>query len=216
MPKRVTPIITGETYHIFNRGVEKRSVFLTDGDHRRFYNTLIYYQNSNVTTRYSFRVRKSLAKEAKDNQKLIEIICFCLMPNHFHLLLKQLTDGGIATFLGRLTNSYTRYFNTKHKRVGHLFQAPYKAVRVETDEQFIHVSRYIHLNPFASGITRNLKTYQWSSYQEYLGVSPSGVCRSEEVLDLFPKPRRENYHKFVMDQADYARSLELIKHQLLD
>lgn len=91
------------------------------------------------------------------------------MPNHFHLLLQQIRDGGITEFISKLTNSYTRYFNIRNKRIGPLFQGEFKAVHVETDEQLIHLSRYIHLNPIVSYITKKLESYQWFSYLEYLG-----------------------------------------------
>ena len=216
MPYRIAPVVTGEIYHIFNRGVEKRSVFLDEIDYRRFYKTLVYYRRANVPTRFSFRSRKLLNVESKDDKQLIELLCFTLMPSHFHLLLRQLSDGGIANYVGRLTNSYTRYFNTKHKRVGHLFQGPYKAVIVETDEQLLHLSRYIHLNPLVGGVVSSLKSYRRSSYPEYLGCSKENVCRREEILNMFSEPREKKYEKFVLDQVDYARSLEKIKKELID
>ncbi len=215
MPYRLEPIITGEIYHVFNRGVEKRDVFTNDGDYKRFYKTLLYYQNINPPTKFSLRSNKLITPKSIEN-KAVEIISFCLMPNHFHFLLKQLNDRGIATFIGKLTNSYTRYFNTKYKRVGHLFQGPYKAVRIETDEQLLHVSRYIHLNPFVGGVTKNLRSYKWSSYLEFLNMSPTNLFAKQEILSHFHQPREENYEKFVLDQIDYARSLNSVKNQLLE
>ena len=216
MPYRKVPIVTGEMYHVFNRGVEQRPTFLDEADCRRFYKTMAYYQNENVPTRFSFRSRKLIRPKEAVGRKMIDLICFCLMPNHFHLLLDQTLDKGIPTYLGKLTNSYTRYFNTRHKRVGHLFQAPYKAVRIESEEQLLHVSRYIHLNPLVGGVTPDLKSYKWSSYQEYLSLLPGGVCGKQKVMGYFSKLPEKNYERFVLDQADYARSLEKIKDQLLD
>ena len=201
---------------MFNRGVERRTTFLDEVDYRRFYKTIVYYQNENVPTRFSFRSRKLIRPKEASGGKMIEIICFCLMPNHFHLLLKQTLDKGIPTYLGKLTNSYTRYFNTKYKREGHLFQAPYKAVRIESEEQLLHVSRYIHLNPLVGEVTPGLRSYKWSSCQEYFDFSLETVCQKQEILNYFPKPRERSYEKFVLDQVDYARSLEKIKTQLLD
>lgn len=135
------------------------------------------------------------------------------MPNHFHFLIKQLKEKGISIFLSQLSNSYTKYFNVKYGRIGPLLQGAFKAVRIETDEQLVHVSRYIHLNPVVSGIVKLPEEYTWSSYQEYIQQAPF-FCSIEEVMGLFKSPRK--YRKFVEDQIDYASKLELIKHHLLD
>ncbi len=134
------------------------------------------------------------------------------MPNHFHFLLKQLKEGGITEFLSKLCNSYTKYFNTKYKRVGPLLQGEFKAVLVESDEQLLHLSRYIHLNPLVSYIVKNLDLYEWSSYEEYINSKSKGVCVKENVLSFFKSPA--SYKQFVLDQAEYGEKLELIKHQL--
>ncbi len=91
-----------------------------------------------------------LTTVAKNDNKSVEVVAYCLMPNHFHLLVKQVSEGGISKYLRQAINSYAKYFNTKYKRVGSLFQDMFRAVHIETDEQFIHVSRYIHLNPLVS------------------------------------------------------------------
>ena len=217
MPYRSVPIVTGEIYHIFNRGVEERDIFLSEKDYQRFLDTMVYYQIGDVSPRFSLRSNK-LKTSAQNSveTKLVEVICYCLMPNHFHLLLKQFSEDGIANFIGRVANSYARYFNTKNKRTGHLFQSPYKAVRIESDEQLVHVSRYIHLNPLVSGIIKDTPSHKWSSYRSYLEEEVEGFCAAKEVLDYFPKPRGINYQKFVLDQVDNARKLGLIKYLAID
>lgn len=136
------------------------------------------------------------------------------MPNHFHLLLKQNIDNGITEFAGKFSNSYTKYYNTKYNRIGPLFQGEFKAIIIESDEQLVHVSRYIHLNPTSSNLVKNLDQYEWSSYPEYLGQVKNGFCDKEVVLGHFKKIK--DYQQFVLDQAGYAQELEFIKHQLLD
>ncbi len=155
-------------------------------------------------------------KLKKDYEKLVDIICFCLMPNHFHFMLKQKLDNGISTFISNFTNSYTRYFNTKHERIGPLFEGIFKAVRIESEEQLIHTSRYIHLNPVSSFLIepKDLENYQWSSYLEFLGFSDENLTIKNLVLNFFPLV--SDYKKFVLDHADYARQLELIKHLTLE
>lgn len=139
------------------------------------------------------------------------------MPNHFHFLLRQKQKNGVSTFAANFTNSYTRYFNTKHERVGPLFQGLFKAVRVESDEQLMHISRYIHLNPISSFLVEpdRLENYQWSSYPEYVvPSSKNNITNKEIVLGLFSS--RKAYKQFVLDQVDYARRLEQIKHLAFD
>lgn len=213
MPYRLTPFINDSYYHLFNRGVEKRIIFSNEQDYQRFLKTLFYYQFSGPKPQFSTRDRfKNNA--FRNNPKIIEIICYCLMPNHFHLLIKQLKDRGIQEFMQKVTNSYTKYYNTKHRRVGHLFQGAFKAVTVEKEEQLLHVSRYIHLNPYAAGITNHLENYIYSSYPHYIGLSEDKLCESKIVLDLFKNT--SEYKEFVTVREDYARELEQIKHCLLD
>lgn len=179
---------------------------------QRFLKTMVYYQILGPKPRFSLfaPTTNSLDK----NRKIIEIICYCLMPNHFHLLIKQLNDGGITEFIAKLSNSYTKYFNTKNRRVGPLLQGEFKSVLIESNEQLLHLSRYIHLNPLVSGFVDDLKEYPWSSYLEYIGLNTQQICSKEIILNQFKSPK--DYQKFVMNQESYGRELEIIKHTLLD
>lgn len=157
-----------------------------------------------------------MSKMLTKGEKLIDILTFCLMPNHFHFLLRQIVNDGTSKFLSNLQNSYTRYFNTKHQRTGPLFLDQFKAVRIETDEQFLHVSRYIHLNPYTSYVVKDfegLKRYPWSSFPEYF-EERAGICEKETILGFFKNSRA--YERFVFDQADYQRKLHTIQHLLLE
>lgn len=203
----------GEYYHVYNRGVEKRAVFLDQRDYQRFIQTLQYYQLNNPPTRFSFRNRPVLTLHKHDPSLKVEIISFCLMPNHFHLLLRQAEDGGITSFLSRLLNSYTKYFNTKHKRIGPLFQGSFKAVRIEDDQQLIHVSRYIHLNPLIDYLVKDLKGYEYSSYPQFIGIR-KGFCLMNTILDHFKTAH--DYQGFVLDQEGYGREIKSIERTLLD
>lgn len=209
MPYRIVPLITGETYHIFNRGVEKRDIFIEKREYRRLLETAFYYQRADIKIRFS-QAQAEIDESDLQNKKLIEIFAYCLMPNHFHFLLRQFQDGGISTFIRKLLNSYTRYFNIKHKRVGPLFQGQFKAIRIETDEQLIHVSRYIHLNPIVDYLVKDLRQYEWSSYLQYIGLGKNSFCKKEEILGFFKSSK--NYESFVLDQVDYAKRLNEIKH----
>lgn len=213
MPSRDIPFVNQEIYHIYNRGSEKRIIFHDKRNYKRFITTLKYYQLSGPKPKLShfFKYQRFKPNQA---QKLVEVLAYCLMPNHFHLLIKQLKEGGITEMLSKLSLSYTKYFNTKYDRVGPLFQGEFKAVYIENDEQLVHVSRYIHLNPITSLLIKDLSKFEFSSYLEYLETNPDGFCSTEVVLSLFAS--REKYKEFVLDQIDYGQSLERIKHQILE
>lgn len=214
MAYRKVILVNNEVYHVINRGVEERETFLDKRDYLRFLQSFIYYQKANLPVRFSFRKRIN-KKQFSNLDNLVEIICYCLMPNHFHFLLKQIKKDGISLFVSRLTNSYTRYFNSRHRRTGHLFQGPFRAVRITSEEQLLHVSRYIHLNPLVGFLVRELREYPYSSYPEYLGLNPAfSVCFSEIILSHFSSPAE--YEKFVLDQKDYAISLKKIEKTVLE
>ena len=224
MPNRPTPLITGEIYHVLNRGTGGIPIFKNRYDYQKFIQIFLYYQNENPPVRFS---RLSLLSKdqreeifsrlKKEKNFRVEIIAYCLMPNHFHFLLKQTKEGGIANFIRLSTNSYARYFNTKYQRKGSLFEGRFGAVRIENEFQLLHVSRYIHLNPYSSFLVKNLTSlanYPFSSLPEYLGKTKEEICQKEIVLAEFSSV--EKYKDFVMDQADYQQELEKIKHQTLE
>lgn len=218
MPYRTTPLAKDQVYHIYNQGVAKASVFKNKSDFSRLIRTFTYYRHLNPPVRLS-QVQRWLTKFKEipikpGAPKLVDIYSYCLMPNHFHLLVKQLTENGISIFIRRSINSYTRYFNTRHQRVGPLFKGPFKVVRIATDEQLVHVSRYIHLNPLVSFLVRELADYSWSSYPAYLDLRKDTLCYKEKILSHFRSP--QDYQKFVLDHADYAKKLEEMKHLLFD
>lgn len=224
MPGRKIPLVNNEIYHVLNKGISLQPTFLTKRDYQRALQTIFYYQNQKPPLKYSrfLSLSNKQRETILDNlrkQKLIlvEIIAFCLMPNHFHFLLKQVANIGISKFISNFTNSYTRYFNTKNKREGALFKGKFKSVRIESDEQLLHVSRYTHLNPYSSYVIKTLEeleNYPYSSLPEYLQRSPKGSCQKEIILDQFKN--LNSYKNFVFDQANYQRELENIKHLILE
>lgn len=224
MPARTIPLVTGEYYHIVNRGVASTPIFKRKYDYQKFIQAFLYYQNTNPPVRFSkfgefpkIEKEKVLEELKKKRDLLVEIIAYCLMPNHYHFILKQVKDKGIANFIRLSTNSYSHYFNIVYKRKGTLFEGRFKAVRIETDSQLLHLSRYIHLNPYSSFLIKDFKSllnYPFSSLVEYLGISQTSVCQKDIVLNQFPGS--EEYKEFVLNQADYQRTLEEIKHQILE
>ena len=221
MPYRRTPLVTGEIYHVFNRSVANQPIFLNQRDYQRALEVINFYRFRKPLLKYShYRVLPQdqkiqfLEKLIKNNKPQVEIIAFCMMPNHVHFLLKALEDTSISTFMTNFQHSCSKYFNIKNERTGSLFQSMFKAVRIENDEQLLHVSRYIHLNPVSSFLIniQSLEDYPWSSFRDY--INGSGFINAELVLSHFKS--KEEYKKFVYDQADYQQKLEIIKHLALE
>jgi len=216
----VLPLVNDQVYHLFNRSINREPIFKRRRNCLRALTSIEFYRFKNPPARLSYflswgqdRRKELIDNLEKENKRKVDILAYCLMPNHYHFLLKQLTKDGIRHFLSLFQNSYTRYFNTRHKRTGPIFQGIFKAIRIETDEQLIHLSRYIHLNPYSSYVVetiKELKAYPWSSLLEYLGKA-DGFCQKELVFSLFDNYSKR-YQKFVFDQADYQRNLEEIKH----
>ncbi len=219
---RRTPLVNGEFYHIFNRGVARAPTFVSRAEYKQAMLTLSYYRYAKPPVslarfkEFSQEERQQLLDSLRKAEKLVEIVAFVLMPNHFHFLLKQNQNNGISKFASQFTNSYTRYFNTLNDRVGPLFQGVFKSVHVETDEQLIHLSRYIHLNPVVSNVIResDLLAYPWSSLSDYVGDGVSAQISTESVLSHFKNP--QEYKRFVFDQIGYGKKLEKIKHLIMD
>lgn len=224
MPGRLIPIVTNEIYHVFNRGVASQPIFFNKRDYERALEGFLYYQNINPPLKYSRFLLLPVAEKvellekfAKEKNFLVEIISYCFMSNHFHFLLRQLRDNGIAKFVGNFTNSYTRYINTKQERSGPIFTGKFKAVRIETREQLLHVSRYIHLNPYTSFAVKTLESlthYPYSSLSEFLKNTNSNFYSKDIIVSEFKNIK--SYKQFIFDQADYQRRLGNIKHMLLD
>lgn len=212
MPRRKVSFVNGYYYHVFNRGVEKRDIFLSETDKVRFIRTVAYYRYLIKFPKFS-KFNPNIHVNVQ-SEMLISLIAFCLMPNHFHFLIRQEKENGILDFVRKISNSYAKFFNIKYDRVGPLLQGKFKAVMVESEEQLIHVARYIHLNPYVIGLTDDLKNYPWSSYLEYLKKGDYSLCERDLLLSFFPN--LESYEEFHNDQKDYAKSLEENKHNFID
>ncbi len=202
----------GGIYHIFNRGVDKRAIFLDEQDYRIFLYYLYIYLTplDKVLKRYHDLPLRLFNKNVS---KKVDLLAYCLMPNHFHFLIRAKEKNGISQFMKQLSNAYTHYFNNKYKRAGTLFEGSFKSVPIPTDELLMHTSRYIHLNPVVANLSKEPE-YEWSSYKEYIDESPLKLCNTKTVLDLFPSVYA--YKKFVNDQKDYAKKLEEIKHLIIE
>lgn len=202
MPIIRPPFFNGEIYHIVMRGVEKRPIFLDVSDYYRgIFSLFEFNDQKNVILRDRRRARlyyKKIGQEqfSATRDLLVEILAFCLMPNHIHLLLRQLKEKGISKFIGKFGAGYATYFNKKYQRVGHLFQGRFRAIHIKSDEQLKNVFVYIHTNPtelIESGWKENgiknpekviefLENYKWSSYQDYIGKKNFPSVTSREFI----------------------------------
>ncbi|RJR14963.1 hypothetical protein C4579_03525 [Candidatus Microgenomates bacterium] len=222
MPIRLTPLVSGEYYHVFNRGVARQPVFLQNKDYAHFLTTIQFYRFEKQPYKLSRLYTHTIMDQFKILQEMesllkeeVQIHCFVLIPNHFHFLLKQVSNNGISVFMRKIQNSFTKFHNTKYERPGPLFQGPFKVKHVETERQLIHVSRYIHLNPLVSAIVRekDFLDYPWSSLKYYLFPKPSSV-HTEIIMTQFKNV--QEYKTFVLDRIEYGKELERIKHLTFD
>lgn len=223
MPARYYPLVTDYYYHVFNRGVNKQPIFSGIRDYKRFLTLLKFYNFVDHPIRFSKFLllsndqRKEIWQRLENSATYTDLIAYCLMPNHYHILFKQNIDGGIQKILADLQNSYAKYVNLKNNRSGPLFQGRFKAVKIDSEEQLLHVSRYIHLNPYSSAVVANydsLLNYEWASIKEYVSNQQYDYCRKDIILNSFPS--KTKYRDFILNNADYQRNLESIKHLAID
>ncbi|MCR4279763.1 MAG: transposase [Candidatus Zambryskibacteria bacterium] len=179
---RKVPFVEGEYYHIYNRGVDKRSIFQDHEDLERFFQSI---KEFNSVEPIGSIFENSFDKTKNKRDKLVEIICYCINPNHFHFILRQLTENGISEFMKRL-GGYTWYFNNKHRRSGALFQGVFKSKHIDNDSYLRHVSAYVNLNNRFKGEPYKLSK---SSWEEYIGDENDCICSPEIVLGQFRNPK---------------------------
>lgn len=216
MAKRREVLATGETYHLFNQAVGNEEILNSGRNLNRAIEVIDYYR---FPQKIKYSKFKTLSKEMKkkylsfmrDQPPLVAVYAFALMPNHYHFLVRQLVDKGLRMFISNFQNSFAKYFNLKNNRRGSLFQNPFKAKRVATEEEFIHISRYIHLNPVTSYLIEfnQLEDYPWTSHSWYMNEEKNRFVEASLVKGIFGS--EEKYKKFVADQVDYQRKLNLIK-----
>lgn len=221
MPVRKISFVNGGIYHIFNKTIESKKIFIDDYINTIFCEITRYYRSFKTYTRFSqfkelsSQVQNQVLKDVLNPVYFqVEILCYCLMPTHFHFLVKQLTKNGVQKYMANVLNSFTRYFNIKNERKGPLFLPRFKAVNIKSEEQLKHNSRYIHLNPYSNGLIEDineLEKYPWSSFKEYVFDNPQRLSSPNLILNLFNNDRNR-YKKFVFDNADYQKTLDLIKH----
>lgn len=221
MPYRKVIFAEGEFYHVFNQTVGRESIFTAKREITKAFEIMDYYRYKTLISlshllKSSKAVRDNILKNRRKKDLIVEVHAFSLMPNHFHFLLKQLKPNGISSFVSNFQNSFAKHFNIKKGRKGSLFLHPFKGVRIEADEQFVHVSRYIHLNHITSYLVgiEKLMYEPCSSFGTYVGGLRYDFIETRDTTQYFKKP--EKYKQFVFSQIDYQRKLKEIKDLLLD
>ncbi|MFA5744847.1 MAG: transposase [Candidatus Paceibacterota bacterium] len=201
-------ISTDEHYHIYNRGTHKRIIFHDTADYVRFLFLILFLQSPIGFGQVSRPVHHFVKHRVFDidveevsqiiHDRYVELIAFCLMPNHFHLILRETQENGIAKYMQRVLNGYTKYYNTKYEVSGHLFQGPYRAIHVENNDQLLYLSTYIHRNIRELSQWKNKEQkYEWSSYQDYIGENRWDKLLSTELIQEQFKTASE-YETFVL------------------
>jgi putative transposase len=221
MPSRKVPLITNEYYHIYNRGFNQQQIFLSTNDYQRVFETIRYYQYLTPPIKFSY-LNIQPPKQQKEIlshlvQTSIDILAFCFMPNHFHFLVKQVKDSGINLSISKFSLSYSRYFNIINEKKGPVFEGRFKAVKVSSNEQLLHLSRYIHLNPFTASIVKDihsLQDYPYSSLKEYMHPQRFNLAQTDEILAQFKSTQK--YLEFTLDHAEHQKQLGLIKSISID
>jgi len=180
-------IAPDEVYHIYNRGIQKQTLFYTERDYIRMLFLILMFQSPkrfrNIRRRVDYFEDGNDFKINADKvikNRFVELINFCIMPNHFHLTVNNLVKDGVPKYLHRIQNAYGRYFNTKRDKTGHVFQGTYKAKHISSDRQLQHLSAYIHKNPKELGAT--YASYYWSSYQDYVDENRWGELLTTSII----------------------------------
>lgn len=202
----------GGVYYIYNKGIENRTIFEDDKDYEVFlYYLFIYTKPLKVVLQKHINLPSRLRK--KNISTEVDLICFCLLPNSFHLILQQHTKRGISKLMKQLMNAYTIYFNKKHSRVGSLMQGRFKASKIDVENHLIQMSRYIHRQPINANITHSLSDYRYSSLREYVKDTQDPLCKKRILESFFENPTQ--YEEFVFDEESYAKDLSSISHILI-
>ena len=205
---------TGNVYHVCNKSIAGFEIFNDEEDFTRMEYLFRYYQFKRELSYSHFINNKYVETAGFDKacqstssleEKNVCILSFCIMPTHYHLVVKQLMDDGISQFIGNIQNSYAKYFNAKHNRHGPLWVGRFRGIKIESEEQLVHLTRYVHLNPMTAGLVKKPEEWKASSYKEFLYGQK--ICEFENIMDI----AASDYKKFIDDQASYQKSLAKIK-----
>lgn len=208
--------VDGEIFHICNKSIANYGIFKDLDNCRRFYQALHYYNNHNYGSSLSKYLKKHPDYSPQildfDKSSYLKFLSYCIMPDHYHLVVKILKAGILSKYINDLENSYTRYFNIKFDRKGPLWQNSFQAVRIESNEQLLHVVRYVNINPATSGLVEKPEDWKYSSYRDLISKSKY----LKEVITEISISDPKKFKKFCEDNIDYQKKLRRIKKFLLE
>lgn len=208
MPYRPIPFVADGYFHLVNRGNLKCHIFKDDADRIRFLFYLLYFQspeNFDQIGRYTKKFLKTgdfgFDEEGIRkiiNQRLVKVIAFALMPNHFHILVQSKVDNGISVYMQKILNGYTKYFNAKYRQTGHLFQGPFRAVHIKDNKQLLYTSAYIHMNPKdVQHPVLDICKYKWSSFSDFVGQNRWGKFLDPSIILEQMDKNKDDYKTWV-------------------
>lgn len=220
MPTRKEKFVAGDLFHIFNKSISSFGIFKDRRNPDRFIRLLDYYNKSQPVRSYSQAIEEEEIGNGplpnllfSKDEAVVKFISYNFMPDHYHLLLKILAEDRIAKFIGDVQNSFSRFFNIRFDRKGPLWQHRFKAVRVKTNNQLLHLTRYVHLNPVTDGLVEDPADWEFSSHRYF-------IDEGQKILkDYLPEISINNelaYKRFVENHKDYQRTLKLIKKLILE
>lgn len=210
--------IKGQIFHICNKSIVNYGIFRDPKNAERFIKGLNYYNSSKKKLNLALHLRSEVNKQKKVNllvskaKRVVKIISYCIMPDHYHLLLKVLVNKALSKYIGDVENSFTRFFNIKFRRKGPLWQSRFRRVEINTNEQLLHVSRYIHLNPTTAELVDKPEDWKYSSYNGYINNSKILNENMKEITINNPVL----YKKFCEDNIDYQKKWKKIKRLSLE
>lgn len=222
---RNTIFANDEYYHIFNRGVEKRDVFSDAKDYERFLLSMNILNDQRINSMIDWRDYKKYNKKSslddflklrfrsEDRQPYVEIIAYCLNPNHYHFILKQVSDKGIEKFMHKIGISHTKYYNKKHERSGVLFQGVFKAIHIDSNEYLLYLSAYVNKNNFIHGYNKDDR-WPYSSLHHYLGKTSNPLVHENVVLSQLGN--RTDYKTFLEKNALHMRNKKELSSYLIE
>jgi REP element-mobilizing transposase RayT len=203
-------------YHVFNRGNNKNDIYLDSQDYGVFMRRVTenFFPENEVPKEMPLLDLKNIYKRKLLPARAFSLICYCLMPNHFHLLIRQDGDVKISKLIQKLCTGYAKYFQKKYNHTGHLFQGAFKAIHIDNESYLMWLSAYIHQNPGVAGLVKNIEDYPYSSYVDYIGKRNGNLCTKDVILDKFKIPG--SYKKFVEDSGELIKQRKEIQSLLLD
>lgn len=211
--KRYTIFALGEIYHICNKSISNYEIFRKEESSQRFLDICAYY-NQEKKSKYSDYLRKEKIFNYKNLIQLAHpqfaFLAYCIMPDHYHLLIKASLSMDISTYIGTVENSYSRFFNIRNNRKGPLWQSAFKCTRIISNEQLLHVIRYIHLNPTTANLVSDPRYWNNSSHKLYIQQSILNTIKLVSIKST------KKYEKFIFDNLDYQKRLRVIKSALRD